>query len=229
MKKKLFSIIAAGTMAISLLAGCSKNAEETQTLETTTQAVAVSQESAAAQPVQAAKKESNSAGTGGKTLIVYYSATGNTKQVATTIKDITGGELFELQPVEPYSEADLDWTDDSSRVSREHDDPQQRAVELASAVPEDWESVSVVYVGYPIWWGVAAWPVDSFVKANDFTGKTVIPFCTSASSGMGESGGLLAEMAGTGDWKAGMRFGAGVPKADIQAWIEGMGPIGTVK
>lgn len=77
--------------------------------------------------------------------------------------------------------------------------------------------------GYPIWWGIAAWPVDEFIETNDFTGKTVIPFATSASSGMGQSGELLAEMAGTGDWQEGQRFRSGASEDDIVAWVEGLG------
>jgi hypothetical protein len=76
---------------------------------------------------------------------------------------------------------------------------------------------------YPIWWGIAAWPTDSFVKANDFTGKTVILFCTSSSSGLGESGSLLAEKAGTGNWQEGMRFSSGVSDSDVTEWVESLG------
>lgn len=76
--------------------------------------------------------------------------------------------------------------------------------------------------GYPIWWGIAAWPVDTFVEANDFTGKTVIPFATSASSGLGESGQLLAELAGTGDWQEGMRFRSSVSEGDVQEWLDSL-------
>lgn len=156
-------------------------------------------------------------------VVVYYSATGSTEQVANVIAEYTGADLFELEPVEPYTSADLRWTDDNSRVSREHDNPEQRDVELVSDTVENWDLVSTVYVGYPIWWGIAAWPMDSFIEANDFTGKTVIPFCTSASSGLGESGELLAEMAGTGDWLEGVRFGSNVSEEDVQAWIDSLG------
>lgn len=96
-----------------------------------------------------------------------------------------GADLFKLEPMEPYTDTDLDWTDDNSRVSREHDSPDQREVELLSTTVDDWDSVSTVYIGYPIWWAVAAWPIDSFIEANEFAGKTVIPFCTSSSSGLG--------------------------------------------
>lgn len=77
--------------------------------------------------------------------------------------------------------------------------------------------------GYPIWWGIAAWPTDSFVKANDFTGKTVIPFCTSSTSGLGESGELLAEEAGTGEWLDGERFSSGASEDEVREWVESLG------
>lgn len=80
-----------------------------------------------------------------------------------------------------------------------------------------------MFIGYPIWWGIAAWPVDAFINANDFTGKTVIPFATSSSSGLGESGELLAELAGTGDWQEGQRFRSGVNEADVTEWVNGLG------
>lgn len=158
----------------------------------------------------------------GKTLVVYYSATGNTENVANYIAAATNGDLFELEPVEPYSDADLNWTDDNSRVVREHDDESLRDIELVADTVENWNSYDTVFIGYPIWWGIAAWPVDGFVEANDFTGKTVIPFCTSSSSGLGESGELLAEMAGTGDWQEGQRFRSGVSESNVTAWVESL-------
>ena len=94
---------------------------------------------------------------------------------------------------------------------------------MISETAPDWDSYETVFIGYPIWWGIAAWPVDGFIAANDFTGKTVIPFCTSASSGLGESGDLLEEMAGTGDWLAGERFSSGVSEEDVKAWVDGLG------
>ena len=160
---------------------------------------------------------------GGKTLVVYYSASGNTKTVAGYIADTTNGELFELVPVEPYSNADLDWTDKNSRVTYEHDNPDARDVELVETTVSDWDSYDTIFIGYPIWWGIAAWPVDGFIKANDFTGKTVIPFCTSSSSGLGESGELLAEEAGTGNWLEGERFSSRPSAETVQAWIESLG------
>ncbi len=158
----------------------------------------------------------------GKTLVVYYSATGNTENVANYIATATNGDLFKLEPAEPYSDADLNWTDDNSRVVREHDNPDERDIALVKSTVENWDEYDTIFIGYPIWWGIAAWPVNSFIEANDFTGKTVIPFCTSSSSGLGESGKLLAEMAGTGDWQEGQRFRSGVSESDVTAWVESL-------
>ena len=160
--------------------------------------------------------------TSGKTLVVYYSATGNTKTVARYIADVTGGDLFELEPVEPYTDEDLNYNDPDSRVCREHDDESLREVELVSTTVDNFSDYNEIFVGYPIWWGVSAWPVNQFIKNNDFTGKTVIPFCTSASSGIGDSGKLLEEMAGTGDWLAGERFSSNVSEDDVRTWLDSL-------
>ena len=156
-------------------------------------------------------------------LVVYYSATGNTEEAANYIAQATGGDLFELEPVEPYTDDDLNWTDDNSRVSQEYADESLRDVELVADTVDNWDQYDTVFIGYPIWWGIAAWPVDGFIEVNDFTGKTVIPFCTSSSSSLGESGQLLAELAGTGDWQEGMRFRSGVSEEDVQSWIADLG------
>lgn len=157
------------------------------------------------------------------TLVVYYSATGTTEKVANYIAAATDADLFELEPVNPYSSDDLNWTDDNSRVVYEHDNPNARVVELVSATVDNWDSYDTIFIGYPIWWHIAAWPVDGFVTANDFTGKTVIPFCTSSSSDLGESGELLAEAAGTGNWLTGERFSSGASAESVQAWVESLG------
>lgn len=158
----------------------------------------------------------------GNTLVVYYSATGNTEDVANTIAEETGGDIFEIEPADPYTDDDLNWNDENSRVVYEHDNPDARDVELVSDTVENWDSYDTVFIGYPIWWGIAAWPVDGFVEANDFSGKNVIPFCTSASSDIGDSGQLLADMAGTGNWLDGARFSSGAGNDEIQEWLNGL-------
>ena len=169
--KKILSMLLASVTALGLLAGCSANTNDTQNSST------------------------DAASGSGNVLVVYYSATGNTEEVANYIADSTGGDLFEVEPAEPYTDDDLNWTDDNSRVSQEYADESLRDMEL----------------------------VTTEVENNDFTGKTVIPFCTSSSSGIGDSGTLLADLAGTGDWQEGMRFRSGVDEADVQNWVNGLG------
>ena len=157
-----------------------------------------------------------------KTLVVYFSATGTTQGVAQTIADTVGADLFEVVPSDPYTSDDLNWTNNDSRVSREHNDEGLRAVALESTGVDGWDDYDTVFIGYPIWWGIAAWPMSSFVAVNDFTGKTVIPFCTSTSSGIGQSGDLLAELADAGTWLDGQRFSRGSSEADIASWVNGL-------
>ena len=167
--------------------------------------------------------ETPSQTTGSKTLVVYFSASGSTKAVAETIADELDADIFELVPTQPYSSDDLNWTVNGSRVNREHDDESLRDIALTQTTPANWGDYDTVLIGYPIWWGIAAWPVNNFVKDNDFTGKTVIPFCTSSSSGLGQSGELLAEMAGTGDWLDGQRFRSGASQSDVTDWVSSLG------
>ncbi len=163
-------------------------------------------------------------GTDGGTLVVYFSASGNTERVAGYIAEATGADVFVIEPAEPYTSDDLNWTDESSRVVYEHDNPDAQDVELVSSSVDGWETYDTVFIGYPIWWGVAAWPVSSFVADNDFTGKTVVPFCTSSSSGLGQSGTLLAGAElGSGNWLEGRRFSSGAGQEDVDEWIASLG------
>ena len=168
--KKLTAIFLCFAMALSL-AACGNTTSSTNESSTPESSVPPASSEASDTSSTAASQEPASQEEteveAGNTLVVYFSATGNTEQAATYIADITGGDLFE------YAEEAL------------------RDVELVSDTVENWDSYDTVFIGYPIWWGIAAWPVDTFVEANDFTGKTVIPFATSASSGLGESGQLL--------------------------------------
>ena len=158
----------------------------------------------------------------GKVLVAYYSAQGHTKRVAQTAADELGADLFEIVPADAYSDDDLNWTNDQSRVTREHEDESLRDVPLAQTTPDNWANYDTVLLGYPIWWAIAAWPCNHFATDNDFTGKKVIPFCTSASSGLGQSGELLASTAGTGDWQDGQRFSSGASDDEVRTWAAGI-------
>ena len=157
-----------------------------------------------------------------KVLVVYYSATGSTKRVAQEIANNLNADLFEIEPKEKYTSADLDWTNSNSRVSKEHNNENLRNVELKNTSVDNFDSYDTILIGYPIWWGIAAWPVDTFAKANDFTGKTVIPFCTSASSSLGSSANLLKNEAKSGNWLDGHRFSSSASKSDIKLWTDSL-------
>ena len=223
--KKLTALLLSVVLVLSLAACGSANKPASSTTQPETSAPT---EQPATEPSESsstapAESEPETQPETGKTLVVYYSASGNTERVAKDIAEAAGADLFEIVPIEVYTSEDLNWTNSDSRVSREHDDESLRDVPLTTTEVPDWDSYDTVFIGYPIWWGIAAWPVDTFVKNNDFTGKTVIPFATSSSSGMGQSGSLLADMAGTGEWQEGQRFSSGVSSDDVQSWVNGLG------
>lgn len=222
--KRLLSCELAGAMALSLAAcGGDSSSTDDQTTEAQTQEETTSPADTSTDTAAPEDSGGDTAADSGNVLVVYYSATGNTENAASYIAQATGGDLFEITPAEPYTDDDLNWSDENSRVTREHADESLRDVELTTTQVENWDSYDTVFLGYPIWWGVAAWPVDGFVEANDFTGKTVIPFCTSSSSGLGESGDLLAELAASGDWQEGQRFRSSASQEDINEWVDSLG------
>ncbi|MGN1329254.1 MAG: flavodoxin [Eubacterium sp.] len=210
--KKIISLFTVITLLLAFTA-CSKGTQNEAQSTTENQTVLSTEEQSTV--------ENNTSHTG-KTLVVYFSATGNTKQASEYIAKATKGDLFELVPKDAYTNDDLNWRDESSRVNYEHENENARDIELVSSTVENWDNYDTVFIGYPIWWGIAAWPVDTFVKANDFTGKTVVPFCTSASSGLGNSGKLLEDMAGTGEWLDGERFNSSVSQDEINSWLENL-------
>ena len=130
--------------------------------------------------------------------------------------------IFEIEPVDVYTQEDLNYSNSSSRVSKEHNDKSLQNVKLKETQVENFDSYDTILIGYPIWWGVAAWPVNTFVQANDFTNKTVIPFCTSASSGLGQSGENLSKIANGGHWLNGHRFSSNASVDDIKKWTDSL-------
>lgn len=167
-------------------------------------------ESAAGTPAPAGKD----------TLVVYFSATGTTRAVAEQIAAITDADLYEIKAAQEYTEADLNWHDSSSRTTIEQNDKNARP-EIGSGTVS-LEGFTTIYIGYPIWWGEEPRIMDTFVERYDFDGMTLIPFCTSSSSGIGRSGQNLADNAGSGTWLDGKRFGAGVSEDVLREWIEGL-------
>ena len=200
-RRNFLAIAVAGTTA--LLAGCSGEKDEAP----------------AAAPAAEPADDAPAAGgaPAGSVLVAYFSATGNTEGVATAIAERLGADVFAIEAVEPYTEEDLNYSDDASRTSVEHADGTNP--ELVQVTPDGWDNYDTVLLGYPIWWGEAAWPLRTFVAGNGFADKTVVPF---GSSGIGGSADGLEELAGSGDWHEGERFpaGAGDEAADWAAGLE---------
>lgn len=182
--------------------GCSSQAAQTEPVKET-------------KPAAAAMADKS-----GKTLVVYFSATGHTKKVAETIAKQTGADLFEIKPEQPYTLNDLNYNDKNSRVQKEHNNPSLRPDYVGDA--KDWAKYDRVFIGFPHWWRQAPHVVYTFVEKHDFTGKTVIPFATSMSTPMGDSGTNLEKAAGTGKWLEGHRFEGNVLSQDVISWVKSL-------
>lgn len=154
-------------------------------------------------------------------LVTYFSATGTTKGVAQTIADTLGADLYEIVPAEPYTEADLNYNDDHSRSTVEMNDPSARPAISGSV--ENMEQYDIVFVGYPIWWYDAPRIMSTFMESYDFSGKTIVPFCTSGGSGIGSSGENLEALTDGARWLSGQRLNSGSSGEEIAEWIESLG------
>ena len=232
MKMKKFVTILLALVLVFALAACAGNTESNENNRNTGSSQNAEDQSATSsnagnESVESSETpDSNSDDTvsepdnepeSSKILVAYFSATNNIEGVAQKLADGLGADLYEITPEQPYTDADLNYNDSDSRSSVEMNDPSARPAISGSV--ENMEQYDVVFIGYPIWWGIAAWPVDSFISANDFTGKTVIPFCTSSSSGLGQSGELLRDAAGTGNWLEGQRFQSRASKDTVKEWV----------
>lgn len=215
------SFIQAGlVLAGGMLAGCGNGGQQGAGTSTGSGSEGAASGNAPASVSSAASSSATGSAAGSKTLVAYYSAQGHTRTVAQALADELGADLFEIVPEEPYTADDLNFRDSASRVCREHDDESLRDVPLSQSAPEAWADYDTVILGYPIWWAIAAWPTDHFAIDNDFTGKRVITFCTSASSGLGQSGQLLAQAAGSGEWQDGQRFSSGASEDEVRTWAK---------
>ena len=207
--KKIAAIVMTGLLILGLCACGGQNAKE-------------SADSAAADntTVDNTVADNTVAVNAGSVLVVYFSNTGHTKAIAEHIADGTGAALYEITPETLYTDADLNYNDNNSRSTVEMNNPSARPA--ITGTVENFGQYSTVYIGYPIWWGEAPRILDTFVESYDFTGKTVIPFCTSASSSIGSSAKTLESLAGTGNWKTGQRFSGSESETDVTNWIKGL-------
>ena len=203
--KKALSLLLALCLIIGLTACSGGSSEEAAETDNT---------------AETAAEEQTDSSSGGETLVVYFSATGNTRAVAEKIASMTGADIYEIRAAQEYTETDLDWNDPDSRTTHEQNDASVRP-EIGSD-PVSLEGYKTIYIGYPIWWGEEPRIMDTFVESYDFGGITMIPFCTSGGSGIGRSGQNLAENAGSGNWLEGARFSGGASEDELRSWIEGL-------
>ena len=221
MKKRLFMLLAL-TMAASLAAcgaGASGEPQESQPGNSS---------SSASQPLTPAEPDTMpdssqepSKGNANSTLVAYFSATGNTEEIAQHLQTILGASLYEIIPAKPYSDDDLDYNASDCRANQEQNDPSVRPAIDGSV--ENMDSYDVILLGYPIWWGEAPRIISTFLESYDFTGKTIVPFCTSGSSSIGGSAEHLTVLAADATWLEGARFTPGATQDEVAAWVEGLG------
>ena len=169
--------------------------------------------------VPSSTTETNQEETMGNTILVaYFSATGTTEQVAQQAAEVLDADLYEIVPEEPYTEADLAYYT-GGRADQEQDDPNARPA-ITGGV-EDMSQYDTILLGYPIWHGQAPRIISTFLESYDFAGKTIIPFCTSHSSGVGSSADDLHDLCpDTVTWVEGMRFASGTSSEEIQSWLQ---------
>lgn len=156
----------------------------------------------------------------GKMLVVYFSATGATQTLAERAADVLDADLYEIVPEIPYTSADLNYSDSSSRSQVEQNDPNARPA--ISGEVEKMEHYDILFLGYPIWNGQAPRIISTFLESYDFRGKTIVPFCTSGGSGIGSSDTNLHVLAANADWLTGQRFASGSSRAAIEEWIKSL-------
>ena len=156
-----------------------------------------------------------------KTLVAYFSASGSTARLAKTIAEVTGGDLFEIRPEQPYTPADLNWNDKKSRSSVEMSNPSSRPA-IASTV-ENMEAYHTVFVGFPIWWYVAPTIINTFLETYDFSGKRIILFATSGGSGFGKTAAALKKsLSPDAALVEGKLLNTGLSPADLRAWCQSL-------
>lgn len=236
---KKFAAVILAIMMTTSLAACGGNKE---TAETSAQAASVESSASEAMSSEESLGETKAEGAGeagnadsesageaaanaaadgeSKVLVAYFSVTNHTKSIAEHLADGLNADLYEITPEDPYTEADINYNDNNSRTSIEMNDESARPA--INGTVDNMDQYDVVFVGYPIWWGKAPKIMRTFVESYDFSGKTVIPFCTSASSGIGSSASDLEALTSGATWLEGHRFSGSDSEATVMDWAKGL-------
>lgn len=226
--KRMFTILTALTLACALTA-CGETGTQSNPGQSQTQQEGTSSVGETSVPEQSAPPASSTPETGesgeetaeGGVLVAYFSATGNTEGIAQHLQSILDADLYEIVPEVPYTDEDLNYSNDSCRANQEQNDPAARpAITGTLENPEDYD---VVFLGYPIWWGQAPKVIYTFLESCDFGDTTIVPFCTSGSSGIGSSADELQELAENAQWLDGQRFSSGASQDEVAQWVDSLG------
>lgn len=217
--KKAIAILLSLTMILGL-AACGNSASQTEQLSTEDTSVESKADTESAENGTDMENTDNQDVQNHKALVAYFSATGTTKGVAEHIANGLNADIYEIVPEEPYTDADLDYNDNNSRTTIEMNDPDARPAISGSV--ENMEQYDIVFIGYPIWWGEAPRIVSTFVESYDFSGKTIVPFCTSGGSDIGSSATSLEQLTNGATWLDGRRINGSDSQDTVMEWVNSL-------
>ena len=219
MMKKAIAILLSLTMILGL-AACGNSASQTEQPSTEDTSVESKADTNSAENSTDKENTDNQDVQDHKVLVAYFSATGTTKGVAEHIANGLNADIYEIVPEDPYTDADLNYNDNNSRTTIEMNDPNARPAISGSV--ENMEQYDIIFVGYPIWWGEAPRIVSTFMESYDFSGKTIVPFCTSGGSGIGSSASNLERLTSGATWLDGRRLNGSDSQDTVMEWVNSL-------
>ena len=217
--KKAIAILLSLTMILGL-AACGNSASQTEKPSTEDTSVESKADTNSAENSTDKENTDNQDVQDHKVLVAYFSATGTTKGVAEHIANGLNADIYEIVPEDPYTDADLNYNDNNSRTTIEMNDPNARPAISGSV--ENMEQYDIIFVGYPIWWGEAPRIVSTFMESYDFSGKTIVPFCTSGGSGIGSSASNLERLTSGATWLDGRRLNGSDSQDTVMEWVDSL-------
>ena len=219
MMKKTIAILLSLVMILGL-AACGNSASQTEKPSTEDTSVKSKADTNSAENSTDKENTDNQDVQDHKVLVAYFSATGTTKGVAEHIANGLNADIYEIVPEDPYTDADLNYNDNNSRTTIEMNDPNARPAISGSV--ENMEQYDIIFVGYPIWWGEAPRIVSTFMESYDFSGKTIVPFCTSGGSGIGSSASNLERLTSGATWLDGRRLNGSDSQDTVMEWVNSL-------